>query len=182
MKTVLALFLFGFFCFKSFSQSKNNVSFSYGAISTAPIGNSLGGAGYTYQGSGIFGFAYIRSLNNWLGLEVGLAYNKNQVQSQSAPGLYNTPIIENGASDLVSIPVNLRFTFLRYLFVNTGIMADFQTNRENSIRSDLSGLGFELGIGVKYSFKQVSVTANPVIQAHSHFAESGVRFGVGYDF
>ncbi len=67
---------------------------------------------------------------------------------------------------------------LKYLFVDGGLLADFETNyassEANSSASKQNGIGGELGTAAKYSFKHIQIFVNPFLQNHAIIPFSGV--------
>jgi len=92
---------------------------------------------------------------------------------------------------LINIPVTLRVNFLKYFFINGGILFDIDSSASSPIDSQ-TGIGSILGLGIKCDFKSgLSVFANPYLKAHSmipfssgdnhqRLMESGFRFGLMY--
>jgi hypothetical protein len=94
---------------------------------------------------------------------------------------------------MITIPAIAKFTFLKYLYADFGLLLDFQTNYSTaSAAPNQSGIGFEGGLGAKYNFGSVQVFVDPYFQYHGltqfnkgqgfELLNSGVKFGVGYNF
>ena len=181
----------------SFGQSKNEFYLTYGISSARPIygiRNQIDGApGYSGKGTSSLGFRFLLKSKSPVRLETGADYirSKFEVKPNLPPLAEQIPHHEEVS--LVSIPVYANLKFLKYCFVQGGALADFEVNRESTIQKQ-SGLGFGLGLGGKYSFKNVSIMINPFLQRHAlitfkdkegsrqSLINAGVRFGVGYQF
>ncbi|HEY5507997.1 MAG TPA: outer membrane beta-barrel protein [Paludibacter sp.] len=139
-----------------------------------------------------YGISYLKPLNKWLDIETGLEYLSCPIETKSIVGTINgvTTLTRSGTLSMLSTPVAVRANFLKYFFVNAGLLLDIDVS-SNSIINSQSGLGSLLGLGVKYDFKNgISVFVNPYSKIHlfplaferdqQHFMESAVRFGIAY--
>ncbi|HEY4323152.1 MAG TPA: hypothetical protein VGN20_04180 [Mucilaginibacter sp.] len=194
MKTKLIFLACVLLCTQAYCQSKNSLSLVFGVGSNAIGSIGIGGPGYQGKGETIYGLNYSRSLTKSLSIETGLEYSVNNILLDyvDAPLPAFKPI--PGSIRMLSIPVYANFTFFKYLFVNGGLIADFETNYHgsNDIIADQSGIGLGLGIGGKYNFNRMIVFINPFLQSHAVVAfsnkgggtllNSGVKFGIGYRF
>ena len=80
------------------------------------------------------------------------------------------------------------------MYLDGGALIDKQTNYiSDSPLNDQSGIGFEFGIGGKYSFDKFTVFVNPSLREHGlitfdntrssfNLLEAGVKLGLGYNF
>ncbi len=189
------------------------ISLSLGLTAQPPsskgaLGLTLSGFGYNdtylkkgieglggYDGKGYFsaGVSYIRPVLSFVDFETGVEYSKMKYRfSNSSLGPENKPYdLENS---LVTIPVTVRLNFLRYLFLNTGVLLDIDSKNNNDFENQ-SGLGSILGFGAKYDFKNnpFGVFVNYYSKSHSIMSlnifgnnlrtrtfETGFRFGIVY--
>jgi hypothetical protein len=91
--------------------------------------------------------------------------------------------------NLLNVPATLKVKFLKYFFVNAGVLIDIDVS--NSIYfENQTGFGGIAGFGANYDFNSgLSVFLNPYIKAHSwidvsrrqKILEKGFRLGVTYD-
>jgi len=139
-----------------------------------------------------YGISYLKPLNKWLDIETGLEYLSCPIETKSIVGTVNgvTTLTRSATLSMLTAPVTVRANFLKYFFVNAGVLLDIDVS-SNSIINSQTGLGSLLGLGVKYDFKNgISVFVNPYAKIHSfplsfdrdqqHFMESAVRFGIAY--
>jgi len=139
-----------------------------------------------------YGVSYIKPLNKWLDVETGLEYLSCPIVTKSIVSTPNgvTTLTRSATLSMFSLPVTVRVNFLKYFFVNAGLLLDIDVS-SNSIINSQSGLGSLLGLGLKYDFKNgISVFVNPYSKIHlfpisfernqQHFQESAVRFGIVY--
>jgi hypothetical protein len=179
---------------EAYSQSKNNISLVFGTGGNAIGLIGTGGPGFTGKGETIYGLTYSRSLTKFFSIETGLEYSVNNVLWDYEDA-YNPSFTPQKASiRMLSVPVYANFTFLKYLYADAGLIADFETNYHHydSITPDQSGIGLGLGIGGKYNFNRITVFVNPFLQWHAVVAfqnegsgsvmDAGVKFGIGYRF
>lgn len=135
------------------AYSFNNNSF----ISTASACDN--DASSTIKGANGMGVIYLQPLNHWLELETGLDYLWYSVETSSIST--GTVIYSHRTASLYDVPVGARATFLKYFFANGGLIFDLNTR---------PGLGFSIGVGVKYDFKcGLSVFFNPYAKIHGFF-------------
>ncbi|MDB5134783.1 MAG: hypothetical protein JWP37_1386 [Mucilaginibacter sp.] len=187
---LLALFLL---CGQAYCQSKNSLSLVFGAGSNAIGSIGIGGAGYQGKGETIYGLNYSRNLTKSFSIETGLEYSVNNVLWDYEDAFDPSFTPQKGSIRMLSVPVYANFTFLKYLFANAGIIADFETNYHSySITPNQSGIGLGAGIGGKYNFNSMTVFINPFLQWHAIVAaqnegsgslfDAGVKVGIGYRF
>jgi hypothetical protein len=176
-----------------FAQTRNTVTIIYGATSTDVA--TYGADDYTYRitSGPMYGFTYTRSISKLFSIEVGLIFSDNHLTLSPKPFGQQLTGNPNGEVKMLSIPVYAKFTFFKYLFIDAGVSVDSQTNYQGSATFEQSGFGAEAGIGGKYSFGRVTLSVNPFIFDHSVFflgktssnnqlVETGVKFGLGYNF
>ncbi|MFA5655467.1 MAG: hypothetical protein WDA37_01840, partial [Dysgonamonadaceae bacterium] len=94
---------------------------------------------------------------------------------------------------LINIPITVRVNFANYLFVNGGLLLDFETSSSNNIDKQ-SGVGAVIGVGAQYEFNNsLGLFINPYAKLHAllpfpaetypqRLLEWGVRVGVTYSF
>ena len=139
-----------------------------------------------------FGITYLKPLNKWLDFETGMEYISCSVEKSSMMSDINTGLFTSTRSStmsLISAPLTVRANFLKYFFVNAGLILDLDVSN-NRIVDSQTGVGTVFGLGVKYDFKSgISIFVNPVGRIHTfplsdkyqeHLLESTVRFGVVY--
>ena len=90
---------------------------------------------------------------------------------------------------LINIPVTLRVNFLKYCFINGGLLFEMDASTSSPIDGQ-TGIGSVMGLGIKYDFDSgLSVFANPYQKMHAlipfssqrypqRLMESGFRFGL----
>ncbi|NJK97884.1 MAG: PorT family protein [Chloroflexia bacterium] len=171
---------------------KANLGISFSSFGENVIVNSediIGGPSYSGQNFFTFGVNYTYPLRKWLDLETGIEYSEHKLKISPAPGI-NTPSRSERFS-LINIPVTARINFLKYLFVNGGVLIEMDASSSMPINSQ-TGFGAVLGVGVHYGFKSgVNLFINPYSKFHSlapfesgnnhqKIFETGVRIGVGF--
>ena len=200
-KTTLPFVLLVFIATSSlFAQNNENptrygqIGISFSAFGTNDIicFQQLEGAA-SYYGDKFFtlGINYLYPLNNTFDIETAIEYSKHKIiiEPNVPPDMDDTPY---GAEfSLINIPVTLRVNFLRYCFINGGLLLDIDPTVSSPVDNQ-TGIGGIIGLGFNYDFKcGVSTFINPYIKAHSlisfsndenqqHLLESGFRFGIMY--
>lgn len=199
MKSKLIFLLLLALCTQAFSQSKNSISIVYGTTSTSvDIHGVSGDFGYADRRGSQFGINYTRDINHTLSLQTGLFFSSDDVRLTTVGPLSTGP--KDGNIKLMSIPVIARINFLKYVFVDGGLLADFETNYSangadaaNKQATKQTGIGFELGIGGKCNFGALNLFVNPFFQDHAvtrfgnngsnfNLIDAGFKFGAGYSF
>lgn len=172
---------------------KIGISFSsFGENDVIRFENLTGSASYNSDHFYTLGINYIHPLNNWLEIETGLEYSNHtiSIQPNLPPDMDNSPYPADFS--LLNIPLTLRANFLKYFFINGGLMLDFDAGDSKPIDNQ-TGIGGLLGVAAKYDFDfGATVFINPYLKAHSlipfspenyhqRLMESGFRFGITYD-
>lgn len=165
---------------------------SFGENDVARVGGKELVGGPSYYGKDFYtvGFDYLQSVGKlrWLELETGVEFSRHKIEIKPAPFIDVAPRDEDFS--VLTIPLTLRASFLKYLFVNGGLMVNIDGG---SMPIDgQTGLGSLLGVGLKYDFKSgIGLFANPYAKIYSlvpfehkdnrqRILESGFRFGVVY--
>ena len=150
-----------------------------------------GSASYIGDNFYTFGINYIYQLNSLLDLETGIEYSKHNisVHPNLPPAVDAFPYPAN--LSLINIPVTLRLGFLKYFFINGGLLLDIDISNSSPVDNQ-AGIGGSAGLGINYDFKfGASIFINPYLKAHAliplspasypqRLMESGFRFGVMY--
>jgi hypothetical protein len=195
MKFKFTLFVLAILSAQAYSQSKNSISIQYGSTwNDVDIHGIMGDFGYRENKGNVFSLNYARILNPSFSLETGIQYNYNKVELST---IGPRGALYDGEIKLITIPVIAKYTFFKYLFVDGGLLAGFETNYAssdaNSTATMQTGIGYELGLGAKYNFGPVQIFVNPFIQEHSfikfnrsssnfNLMNWGFKFGLGYNF
>jgi hypothetical protein len=194
MKIKLILAILILLSTQAFSQSKNSISLYYGvAANNVNIHGDIGDYGYDGKSATIIGFGYAHDLSNSFALETGLQYSSNKfVQNYIIPD--RGEILSPGRAKLITVPIYGKYTFLKYLYVNAGLLVDFDFGHDNDTGiNEQKGIGAEIGVGGKYNFGPVTIFINPFLLEHrligfnsngrtNSIENAGVKFGVGYNF
>lgn len=94
---------------------------------------------------------------------------------------------------MLSMPVLGNFTFFKYMFLNAGFSVNLETDQAaQRITPNESGIGIFLGAGGKYTFRHITLSANPFFQLQGilpftpnggrALVNTGFKFGWGYNF
>jgi len=193
-KLYVLLFIFVLFASEMKAQ-KAEVGITFSALSNNDIArfksiedDSGSDAGKSYS----FGVTYVKPLNSWLSIESGIEFLQGKAATHSIVStMYGlSTVSHSGTISLINIPVGIRISFLKYCFVNGGLFIDMDASSDSPVDSQ-SGIGSQLGFGLKYDFKTgISVFVNPYTKIHAfpisfqsnqeHFFESAIRFGMSY--
>ncbi len=193
------LFVVLFVTSLSFSQKSNQVKVYYGFADSdyIPEKEVVGGAISTnafiiHE----LGIEYNRKIAKHLRIETGLNYFSSKVpyDIHFCPPQLGVGKDKNGEEkvQLLTIPISLITEFWKYFYLNTGFLVDFQLNNTRRLDSQ-SGLGFLVGIGGKYDYKDFTFFVTPEFRRHrllgfkeirypEFLAHLGLKIGVGYSF
>ncbi|MEN8194409.1 MAG: hypothetical protein ABFS12_16430, partial [Bacteroidota bacterium] len=165
---------------------------SFGENDFIRFKNVEGSASYLGESFYTIGINYIKPLNNWLEIESGIEYSKHHitVEPNLPPDMDNSPY--KADFSILNIPISVRANFLKYFFVNGGLMLDLELGNSNPADNQ-TGIGALLGVAAKYDFNfGASVFINPYLKAHSllpfsgekyhqRLMEDGIRIGITFN-
>ena len=151
-----------------------------------------GAASYDSDNFYTLGISYVYGLSKWLEIETSIEYSKHNIiiNPNLTPDMDNLP--RNANFSLINVPVTLRAGFLKYFFINGGLIIDIDASKNSPIDNQ-TGFGTILGLAIKYDFDfGISAFVNPYTKIHSliPFAdndyhqriwENGFRIGITYD-
>lgn len=175
------------------NELTNKIGITFSSLGVNDIFGESDVSDYSYEAKNFYtlGLTYIRGLNKWLAIETGLEYSRHNIGivPNIMPGENMFMKTQKTEMNLLNVPVTLRAKFLKYFFVNAGVLIDIDVS--NSIYfENQTGFGGIVGVGVNYDFDfGLSVFLNPYIKAHSWIdvgtqqkvLEKGFRLGVAYD-
>jgi len=162
---------------------------SFGENDVIRFQKLLGDASYNGDKFYTIGITYLYKLNHTFDIETGIEYSNHKIviKPMLSPQMDNSPY---GATlSLINLPVTLRMNFLRYCFINAGMLVDIDASHASPVDSQ-TGIGGIMGLGIKYDFDSgLSVFANPYQKMHAlipfssqrypqRLMESGFRFGL----
>ena len=181
-----------------FSSKKNSISF----IVTPP--KPFSGFLYDYKGSidggGSYdekkyfnvGLEYLRNIYPNLYVGGGVTYSHYKINTSPA---YSPGIDMSSTShklNILSVPVTVKYKFLKYFFVNGGGVFNFRLSKvkEGYFNYDDNKFGLHFGLGGEYTFRNnISVGVSPYFQINNlsgnrtmDFYSGGVRLFTGYNF
>ncbi|MBS1531414.1 MAG: hypothetical protein JSU01_13995 [Bacteroidetes bacterium] len=193
LSTFLCLAAFVLSGTKSYGQQSNTLSVVYGTGGDGLFFGGIGAAGYASKGFTIAGLNYVRHFKGVFSIETGLEYGKSKLLlnyvDPPRPDFKPLPT----SIQMLTLPVYGRFTFFRYAFLNAGLSVNLETDQTaQRITPDESGIGIFLGVGGKYTFGRITLSANPFFQLQSvvpfssnggrALVNNGFKFGLGYNF
>ena len=180
---------------------KKSIGFTFSTISSDVINSagmtSLGGPSYSGKSAYTLGVSYIHPIRSWIDIESGVEYSNHTITVEPIhiPGFGRHPEYDKDIS-LINIPITARINFLKYFFVNGGIMFDFEIGKSSPIKSQ-TGIGTILGVGAKYNLSNgLGTFINGYYKSHSlipfsadngndyrwRLIEGGLRIGITYNF
>lgn len=180
---------------QAFSQELPEVglSFSTGKSDLTSFAKTVGGPGYSGDGFYSFGISYLRPINSWLSFESGLEFSSYKITITPNLMLIYGGVVRHEKINMLTLPIVYRVNFLKYAFVNGGLLVDLDSGLSNSVDSQ-TGIGALLGFGLRYPFKSgISISASPCLKVHSIFAfssggnharlvDTGIKIGIAKKF
>ncbi|HPG32995.1 MAG: hypothetical protein H6541_01660 [Lentimicrobiaceae bacterium] len=191
----LYLLILPFLCTLSVSAQQREICITGGFSENSLVyfAHLAGGASYDNEGSWHSGLQFNEKLTSKLWFSTGLIYSKHSIKvtPEFFPGIEIQSRTEE--IQLMSIPMEVKVDFLKFLFLKGGPIIDLELNSLNSGTDAQSGLGIELGIGAKIKMHRLIFEVNPFAKVHSmpafsperyhqHLIESGMNFCVGFSF
>lgn len=198
MKIASLLFIFTCIIISPGLAQKHNSNDEVG-MSFVGFGNndavhltSLDGAAW-YSGKEYFGiqFDYIHSFNHVIALETGIGYRHHELtlHPNVPPNVdaEDQPVL----SEMLLVPVGLRISFLKFLYLNGGMTISTSINHSQNIAAQ-NGIGLCLGVGVKHVLNSgLGFYINPFTSMHSALSctgeqyperilENGLKMGITY--
>lgn len=176
-----------------FKNAKIGITFSsFGENDVFIFNEFIGGPSYNSDYFYTLGINYVYPLNKWLEAETGIEYSSHNIviQPNLPPNMDNSPRKAN--LTLINIPATLRANFLKYFFINGGLIVDIDGSTNSPIDNQ-TGIGAMLGFSIKYDFDfGISAFVNPYTKIHSliplqnwqyhqRIWENGIRIGITYD-
>ena len=195
MKTIsLLILLLTVASFQCYSQKNNQFRLYFGFVDSQLLRNIdlEGDASYENKNSYELGFKYLRKLSGKLSLETGINVFKSDIKI--TPIFTGTPVNSKIVKlKLVSIPIYANYSFGKYFYINGGPILDFDIGYGGTSYDPQTGIGYGLGIGVKYNFDKLFIYINPNFKRHSsifsfqqdnyhqRLTQFGIQIGVGFD-
>jgi hypothetical protein len=167
MKSILTLLLVlvGLIS-QSFAQ-KNSYGISIGLANGVILKKSLDGdASYDLNRGLSLGFQYSRKLRDKIHLQTGLIWLNSSVSVTPTyyPDIDMTPSEYN--VELLYVPIFLKVDVAKHLYINSGIIADFDITKNKYLTSQ-SGIGIGLGLGTElFLTNKFSIQLNPHLNFH----------------
>lgn len=176
---------------------KHNLSVVFSSAPNDVYQNSdiIGGPDYAGVRSNVIGINYFYSLAKHFEFATGLEYSHSKFDIGPAPNPTLLPAPSHREQiSMLSIPLGIRTSFLRYLFVYTGTSVDTDFSSGNNGASSMTGLGWNLGFGANFTYKNATAFFSPYVQQHGTISLAGegdtreklllhgLKFGVGYRF
>ncbi len=173
-----------------FSKAKIGIAFSsFGDNAPVFFEKIIGAPSYFGEKFHTLSINYLYPINTWLEAETGIEYAKHHIiiESHAYPGVEFSS--EKTNLSLINIPLTLRANFLKYFFVNGGLIVNIDATKNSEI-SNQTGIGSLLGVAAKYDFNNgISVFVNPYTKIHAlipfkaenhhqRIWENGIRIGL----
>jgi Outer membrane protein beta-barrel domain len=176
---------------REYKSQKGQLGITYSTFGQYALGYStpvMNDTGFDSKKYYTLGIIYVYSLNKRFDLETGIEYLTSKIIITSVmPNSTQT----SETLSLTNIPLTLRVKFLKYCFINGGLGLNINVSKNNSV-DDQTGLGYFLGLGLKYDFKSgLSLFVNPYMSNHSLIpfatkkyhqilSDNGLRFGLTF--
>lgn len=176
-----------------FRNAKIGITFSsFGENDVFRFNELEGAASYNSDYFRTLGISYVSVLNKWLEVETGIEYSRHNIIIEPNLPPYIDAFPRKASFSFINIPVTLRANFLKYFFVNGGLIIDVDASTNSPIDNQ-TGIGVLLGLSIKYDFDfGISAFVNPYSKMHSlipfqtekyhqRILENGIRIGFTYD-
>lgn len=195
------LFIFFIFCCITSVRAQSGIELKgYYGISGNRLARKIqltGSSSVNMESLSEFGLILSKGIAKKLRFNAGVNYTMAQVYYRPAPcpncGMENrSSYVHNSDFEMVTIPVYLEYTFLKFLYGAVGPVVDFQTSHTNNF-TDQSGVGYLVGAGAKYTTNKIVFSVFPHYKRHHVIPfektenkylleEFGLQFGIAYRF
>ncbi|MCE5206352.1 MAG: PorT family protein [Porphyromonadaceae bacterium] len=179
----------------NFSDSKGAIGITYSGLGdnyAFYFQELVGSGGYEGKGYYSFGITYVLPITKSIDIETGISYSKYKYKFSNASLGPEAPDPNDVTNAIIDIPLTVKWTFLKYFFLNGGLLLGIDTGMKNEQDSQ-TGVGTMFGLGAKYDLENIPVGlfVNPYYKIHSLIPfsmekyqlrtdESGFRFGLVY--
>ena len=158
--------------------------------------SEIDGAGSADNGNGFcLGINYNRKVAEKLWVNSGINYLKTSNDYHFAIIDENPPPQVNVESELWRIPIKIRYDILKWFYLKTGLIVDYQFNNQSGKYIDnQSGIGYSLSAGINLNLSElIYFNIEPELgftslipfnsdRYQQHFLISGVNFNIGLRF
>lgn len=183
----------------TYSQEQSNEIDLSGYIFTNNVYrfSEIEGAGYADNGEGYrFGLQYSRLIADKFWINTGFGYLKtSNIYHGAIIGPTESQIIQSQESNIIQVPIRIKYDLINWLYFKSGLTFDYQTNNKKGVHVDnQSGIGFSFvgGVDLKLS-ESIRFNIEPELGFTSlipfngddyqqHFILTGVNFNFGYRF
>jgi len=191
----------------AFTQHRKQSSLEFYSLASGKTfpyrsGPTLAGDNVTPDGNGYYnvGVNYIKPLNKWLSVLGGVEFSNQKITTtyKYFPDPTGMPIVVTPLSyekiQMFSFSVNVETDFWKYFYARSGFLIDAETKNNSSYFNNQSGLGLNIEVGAKYSFKNhVTIFLSPFFEKHGAILfhpkqyaykinNAGINLGIGYKF
>jgi hypothetical protein len=180
----------------AFCQNASTIFLTYSRSKPEPVFNRPvdGGPGYKSVASNTFGLRYLAKSSKIITLETGVDYSQFRYKLSYVDNPYIKIADITESVSVISVPVYAHLTFLKYLFVNGGLLLDAEIDRKPTEIDKQTGIGLGFGVGLKYNYKAFNIFINPFMERHGLIGLSdeqgtrqsimnpGGRIGIGVSF
>ena len=172
---LLPLLLSAFPCFSRSLDERDSVRIHQVGLSVSGFGENafipfvplIGAPSYEDAGHYSISALYYRSYRSWFQLGTGLTYTVQSLYIHPNLGPMEDVASRKIGISIVSVPVGIRLTAAKYLYLETGAQLGFQVHQSEEIDSQ-TGLGAYSGAGLQYPFKAgFTIFLNAFIKAHA---------------
>lgn len=115
------------------------------------------------------GMRYRRTFDSHWSISSGGQYFRARVLTTPAPGpaFHGLFLIYEDRQEILSVPVMVEYTFLKFLYVSVGPQLDFQLTETRFESQNRNGIGYILGLGGRYQTNRFSFFLFPNLSRHS---------------
>lgn len=184
----------------TFSQtdSKNQIDLSgYLFINNVFRFSEIEGAGYADNGEGLrFGITYNRKISERFWINSGVNYMRtSNVYHGAIISPMEPQIIQSQTSEIVQVPLRIRYDIINWFYIKTGLTIDNQfNNKEGKYVDNQTGIGFSFAGGVDFKISDLiyfniepefgitSLIPFNTDDYQQHFLLTGINLNIGYRF
>lgn len=198
-KTLVILIFFLVSGMYAYGQRQNEVQANIG-LGAADMhwSQEMLGMGTTEIGDvNSIGMRYRRTFDAHWSISTGAQYFRGRVLTTPAPGpaFHGLNAIFEDKLEMLSFPIMMEYTFLKFLYVSVGPQMDVQLTETGFESQNQNGIGYIFGLGGRYQTDRFSIFLFPNLSRHSwiSFQNRGgngrqvlsvysLQIGMGYRF
>lgn len=194
LSLLLVILTIQFSTAQDYSMASGKIGLSFSSLGKSEVVRFKkldGAASFENKSFYSIGINYVRPISSHLEFETGFEYSHHNILVKPNLGPGQEGASYNDSFAVINVPLTLRAQFLKYFFLNGGLIIGFDAGDSSPISSQ-TGIGALIGLGAQYQTNSpIGLFINPYFKAqtlipfsmggsHQRVLETGIRMGVSY--